>query len=133
MGARECRPGTICLSLCWLHMRSCRGGMPTSAILAIAASRDKQVNVAIDHALKVREPRLVQCSNRVRRGSTRGMPVTSSARQKYLTYRTQSLRRRTLLPCARFGPEHAQHIYALKRASLFDHLVGERQYRRRDF
>jgi hypothetical protein len=41
--------------------------MPTSAILAIAASRDKQVNVAVDHALKVRELRLVQCSNHVRR------------------------------------------------------------------
>src|SRR5689334_18193634 len=28
------------------------------------------------------------------------MPAASSARQKYLTYRTESLRRRTLLPCA---------------------------------
>jgi hypothetical protein len=33
-------------------------------------------------------------------GLSRGMAVASPARQKYLTYRTVSLRRRTLHPCA---------------------------------
>jgi hypothetical protein len=43
--------------------------MPTSAILAIAASRVSRSMLQVDHALKVREPRLVQCSNHVRGSS----------------------------------------------------------------
>ena len=75
--------------------------MPTSAILAIAASRDKQVNVAVDHALKVREPRLVQCSNHVRRrGSIAGLPSLWRASPLDPRQQTVPLQRRSRLPCA---------------------------------
>jgi hypothetical protein len=35
-------------------------------------------------------------------------PIASSARQKHLKYRTESLRCRTLLPCAKNGREQLQ-------------------------
>src|SRR5262245_35575195 len=43
-----------------------------------------------------------------RSGSSRGMQIASSARQKYLTYRTKLLRRSELTLCATSGREHMQ-------------------------
>src|SRR5215471_11750778 len=64
----------------------------------------------------------------VRVGSTRAVPVGSSARQKYRSYLLKSLQRRTLFHVPRTGVSNCNDAQFVR---LFDHLIdaGEQRWR----